>query len=98
MKKLVYKDMSKRNLVSKFELKKNLLKSIYKNSCLTTFMRLKALNSLINLPKNGNLTRVSNRCIITGRNSKNNKHYRFSRLVFLRLAKSGHIAGIRKSK
>jgi len=97
MKKLVYKDIHKRKTVLNFEKKKIVLKCIYKNSCLTTFIRWKALNSLVNLPKNTSLTRVKSRCIITGKSSKNNKFYRFSRLVFLRLAQSGKISGLRKS-
>ena len=97
MKKMLYKDLSKRKIVASIETKKLLLKSIYKNSGIATFVRWKAFNCLINLPKNGNLSRVKYRCIFTGNSSKNNKHYRFSRLMFLKLARSGNISGLRKS-
>ena len=97
MKKLVYKDISKRKTVSNYLNKKTILKGIYNNSCLSTFIRWKAIDSLVNLPKNASLTRVKSRCIITGKNSKNNKFYRFSRLTFLRLARAGSISGLRKS-
>ena len=97
MKKSIYKDIHKRKTVLNFMKKKTVLKCIYKNSCLTTFIRWKALNSLVSLPKNTSLTRVKSRCIVTGKSSKNNKFYRFSRLTFLRLARSGSISGLRKS-
>jgi len=97
MKKLVYKDISKRKTFSNFLNKKTVLKCLFNNFCLPTFIRWKAQDSLVNLPKNTSLTRVKSRCIITGKSSKNNKSYRFSRLTFLRLARSGSISGLKKS-
>ena len=97
MKKLLQKDILKRKTVLNFEKKKKLLKSIFKNSCLTNFIRWNAFNYLTILPKNITNTRIKNRCIITGRNSKNNKLYKFSRLTFLKLAREGKISGLRKS-
>ena len=97
MKKLIYKDKHKRQTVLNFENKKNILSSIFKNNSLSVFIRWNALNHLSMSSKNVNKIRLNQRCIITGRNSKFNKRFKFSRLKFLQLARKGFISGIRNS-
>jgi len=51
-----------------------------------------------NLTKNQNKTKFVNRCIFTARRAKFNKNFKkFSRLSFLKLARSGAINGIKKA-
>lgn len=53
---------------------------------------------LSNLSINLNKTRFVNRCVLTKRKAKFNKTFKkFSRLSFLRLARSGCIVGLKKS-
>jgi len=97
MKKLIYKDNKKRTTVHNFEKKKKILSSIFKNNSLSIFIRWNALNKLSNSPKNVNSVRLNQRCIITGRKTKTNKIFKFSRLKFLQLARKGSISGIKNS-
>lgn len=51
-----------------------------------------------NLTKNQNKTKFVNRCILTARKAKFNKNFKnFSRLSFLKLARSGTINGVKKA-
>jgi ribosomal protein S14 len=52
---------------------------------------------LSNLPQNSRKVRLNKRCTLSGRKSSFNSLYRFSRLVFLRLARQGEIVGLKKS-
>ena len=79
------------------KIKKKILSSIFKNSSLSVFIRWNALNKLNNFPKNTSKVRVNQRCIVTGRNSKINKRFKFSRLQFLQLSRKGLISGIKNS-
>ena len=97
MKKLVNKDKKRRKVVKNFEKKKKILISIFKNTSLSTFIRWNASNSLTILPKDVNEVRLNQRCIVTGRNTKIHKIYKFSRLKFLHLAREGSISGLRNS-
>ena len=42
-------------------------------------------------------TQINNRCIITRRRKNLNKFFKFSRLAFLKLVRSGYLFGFRKS-
>lgn len=97
MKNQNYKDNKKRNLNFNLELKKFILKSIYTNT--NTYKPLK-WNSNLKLTefyKSSQSNSLVSRCVLTGRNKKYHKSFRFSRLVFLKFARNGYISGIRKS-
>jgi len=97
MKKLVRKDLKKR---------KNLLiveknKFIY-NTLINNYNFSKKIKNIINCNSFKKLdynyiTQLNNRCIITGRKKNLNKFFKFSRLVFLRLVRSGYLFGFKKS-
>jgi small subunit ribosomal protein S14 len=97
MKKLIAKDLTTRKTVVQFEKKKIILNSIFKNINLVNFVRWKASMLLVSLPKKSNKTRISNRCILTGRKKKIHKKYKFSRIVFFNLANAGLISGLKKA-
>lgn len=97
MKKLLEKDKCKRQMVSDFEIKRVVLKSIIRNQNLLDRTRWSANIELSGLPVNSSKCRVVNRCLLTGRKSKVNKLYNFSRLSFLRLARNGLIVGLKKA-
>jgi small subunit ribosomal protein S14 len=97
MKNLIQKDKQFRNEVKRFEQKRFILKSIIKNTYLAKLIRWKAVLKLIKLPSNASKVYITNRCILTGRRKYINKFYRFSRMEFLKLARSGNISNLRKS-
>ena len=97
MKKLVHKDKQFRSSVKKFERKRLILKSIIKNTYLTDLVRWNAILKLTQLPSNSSKVYVTNRCTLTGRRKYINKFYRFSRIEFLKLARSGNISNLRRS-
>jgi len=97
MKKLIEKDKHKRKLVSKLETKRIILKTIVRNKNFLNTIRWSANLQLSDLFLNSSKTRLVNRCILTGRKSKLTKSFRFSRLVFLKLARNGMLTGLKKS-
>jgi small subunit ribosomal protein S14 len=97
MKKLVQKDKQFRSSVKNFEQKRLILKSIIKNTYLIDLVRWNAILKLTQLPSNSSKVYITNRCTLTGRRKYINKFYRFSRIEFLKLARSGNISNLRKS-
>jgi ribosomal protein S14 len=97
MKNQIQKDKSKRNLRLKFENKCIILKSIVRNNNVTKTIRWNSELKLGDLKPNSHKNRQVNRCVLTGRKSKFNSAFRFSRLSFLKFARNGLICGLRKS-
>lgn len=97
MKKIFAKDKKIRNNVKNFELKHFILKQISNNANFFKVIRWNAISELSNLPQKSSKTSVSKRCIKTINKKTFNKFSNFSRTVFLKLAKSGNISGLRKS-
>lgn len=98
MKKQIQKDSKIRKLFSDHELYYQILKSIIRNESLSLILKWNAVIKLSDLSKNFNKTRFVNRCVLTSRKAKYNKSFKkFSRLSFLRLARFGYVAGLKKS-
>jgi len=97
MKNLRQKDIKKRKLIYKSELTTFIFKTLSTNNRLKNSIRLNITLKLFNLSLNNFKTRSVNRCIFTNRKSKINKNFRFSRLLFLTIARSGQIYGLKKS-
>ena len=97
MKSVLERDKLRRQKVSDYELKRLILKNISRNHNLLQKTRWAASLELSNLCVDSSRSRVVNRCILTGRKSKVSKFYSFSRLTFLKLARNGLIAGLKKS-
>lgn len=97
MKKNLRKDIQKRKIVNQSETDLFVYKSIFKNSNYSNNIRWNALLNVSSLPKNSSKVRLNKRCTISGRKSSFNSLYKFSRLVFLRLVRSGEISGLKKS-
>jgi len=97
MNKFVQRDKKNRKVVKQFEIERFILKSIIKNLNYSNMIRWNAILRLTNLPKNSSEIGVINRCIITGNKKRVNNLYNYSRMVFLKLIRSGYISGIKKS-
>lgn len=91
------KDLKVRKTVQKYEGKRAELKSIFYNQALPESVRSSAFIKLDKLPKNSSITRVRNRCVLTGRGRSIYKTFKMSRLCFRELASIGSIPGISKS-
>lgn len=97
MKKIFAKDRNNRKTTKRFELEHFILKQISNNSNFLQMIRWNAGHKLSNLPKRSSKTMLSNRCVKTINKKTFHKFSNFSRTVFLKLAKSGMISGLRKS-
>lgn len=97
MKKIFAKDVINRKTIKQFELEHFVLKQISTNSNFIKLVKWNAINKLNNLTKKSSKVVISNRCIKTINKKIFHKFSNFSRIVFLRLAKSGVISGLRKS-
>jgi small subunit ribosomal protein S14 len=82
---------------SKDEQKRILFKSIIYNKSLKSVIRKAACLKLSNLPKNGSKTRLTNRCVLTGRAHAVQNHFKLSRISLLNSARFGKISGIKKA-
>lgn len=97
MKKLVAKDRKIRLLIKKTELTKFILKQISLNSNFSKTINWKSLSKLSNFStKNSKVTAV-NRCVLTLNKKSFNKISKFSRIVLLKLIRSGNFSGFSKS-
>jgi ribosomal protein S14 len=97
MNKQVRKDKINRNLLVLYETKRFLLKNIVKNNNFSVLIRWKAVLIIAKMLKGGSSTVSCNRCILTGRRKRINKFYSFSRIMFLKLVRFGHLSSLKKS-
>ncbi len=97
MKKLLEKDKKNRKKVQDIEKKTFILKVLIHNLNLTNLIRFHALNSFHKMDKKTSKVFISNRCINTINKKKFTKFTKFSRIVFLKLARSKKIPGLSKA-
>lgn len=97
MKKLIEKDKKIREKIKNLEKKKFIFQTISNNSNLSNLIRFNAFYNLSTLPNKASKTLISNRCVNTFNKKKSNKLTRFSRIVFLKLARNKKIHGLTKS-
>ena len=97
MSNLIERDKKRRNLVTFYEKKRLILKSILANNNLEFGVRWNASLELSGLPKNSSKTKLNNRCILTGRARATDRDFKISRICLRELAGSGFIPGLKKS-
>lgn len=91
------RDLGRRLLVAKYELKRLHYRAILQDRNLPYSLRSMFTSKLASLPRNSSKTRIRNRCIVTGRSRSVYNQFRVSRIVFRELAWKGLIPGIKKS-
>ena len=96
MKNQVYKDKRKRKFSFESENKQFILKSIYKNTNISKTIRWNSGLKFTELSTSDFTNSAVDRCIMTGRRKKINKAFKFSRISFLKMARTGSVAGLRK--
>jgi len=96
MKVLKKKEKKKRVFFYVLEDSLKIVKSIRTNNSFNYLMKWNLLHIQTLFSKNSSKVRASNRCIISNRKNIIHKHFKLSRLVFLKFARFGFIHGITK--
>ena len=93
----INKNERRKKLVKKYAGKYARLKAVADDESLDETERLIARLKLAEIPRNGNPTRVRNRCELTGRSRAYYRKFRLSRIMLRELANKGLIPGVVKS-
>ena len=93
----INKNERRKKLVKKYAGRYARLKAIADDESKDETERLIARLKLAEIPRNGNPTRVRNRCEITGRSRAYYRKFRLSRIMLRELANKGLIPGVTKS-
>ena len=93
----VNKNERRRKLVAKNAAKYAKLKAIANDESVDETERLIARLKMAELPRNGNPTRIRNRCELTGRSRGFYRKFRLSRIMLRELGNKGLIPGLTKS-
>ena len=87
----------RKKLVEKYASKYEKLKALANDESKDETERLIARLKMAELPRNGNPTRIRNRCELTGRSRAYYRKFRLSRIMLRELANKGLIPGVTKS-
>ena len=93
----INKNERRKKLVEKNAAKYAKLKEIANDESRDETERLVARLKMAELPRNGNPTRIRNRCELTGRSRAYYRKFRLSRIMLRDLANKGLIPGVIKS-
>jgi small subunit ribosomal protein S14 len=93
----INKNERRKKLVQKFASKYAKLRAIADDESRDETERLMARLKMAELPRNGNPTRIRNRCELTGRSRAYYRKFRLSRIMLRDLANKGLIPGVVKS-
>jgi len=93
----INKNERRKKLVQKYAAKYDKLRAIADDESKDETERLIARLKMAEVPRNGNPTRVRNRCELTGRSRAYYRKFRLSRIMLRELANKGLIPGVTKS-
>jgi small subunit ribosomal protein S14 len=93
----INKNERRKKLVKKYAGKYAKLKAVANDKSLDDSERLIARLKLAEIPRNGNPTRIRNRCELTGRPRAYYRKFRLCRIQLRDLANKGLIPGVTKS-
>jgi small subunit ribosomal protein S14 len=93
----INKNEKRKKLVKKYAGRYAKLKAIANDKSLDDTERLMARLKLAEIPRNGNPTRIRNRCELTGRPRAYYRKFRLARVMLRDLANKGLIPGVTKS-
>ena len=93
----INKNEKRKKLVAKYAPKYAKLKAIANDESLDETERLIARLKMAEIPRNGNPTRIRNRCELTGRPRGYYRKFRLARVMLRDLANKGLIPGVTKS-
>jgi small subunit ribosomal protein S14 len=93
----INKNEKRKKLVKKYAGRYAKLKAIAKDQSLDETERLIARLRMAEIPRNGNPTRIRNRCELTGRPRGYYRKFRLARVMLRDLSNKGLIPGVTKS-
>ena len=93
----INKNERRKKLVAKHAARYSKLKAIANDESKDETERLIARLKLAEVPRNGNPTRIRNRCELTGRSRAYYRKFRLSRVMLRELGNKGLIPGLTKS-
>ncbi len=93
----INKNERRKAMTKRYAAKYAKLKAIADDESLDESERWVARLKMAELPRNGNPTRVRNRCELTGRSRAYYRKFRLSRLMLREMANKGLIPGVTKS-
>jgi len=93
----INKNERRKKLVKKYAGRYAKLKAMAKDNTLDDGERLIARLKMAEIPRNGNPTRIRNRCELTGRSRAVYRKFRLSRVMLRELGNKGLIPGLTKS-
>lgn len=96
MRSVLERDKKRRLIFKKFEIRRLILKSLLVDKNLKSFEKNFVRYMLLKMPKDSSLTRIRNRCIVTGRGRGIFSKFRLSRIAFKKYGLMGNIYGLRK--
>ena len=93
----IQKNLNRRNIVKKFDKKRQSLKKQIMKKDLSIEERFKIQSKLNELPRDSSKIRVRNRCKLTGRTRGVYRKFGLSRIKIRELSMSGALPGVVKS-
>jgi small subunit ribosomal protein S14 len=93
----INKNEKRKQLVKKYAGRYARLKAIADDESRDETERLMARLKLAEIPRNGNPTRIRNRCELTGRSRAYYRKFRLSRIMLREMGNQGLIPGLTKS-
>ena len=93
----INKNERRKKLAKKYAGRYARLKAVANDESLDETERLMARLKLAEIPRNGNPTRVRNRCELTGRSRAVYRKFRLSRIMLREMGNQGLIPGLTKS-
>ena len=93
----IQKDLNRRNIVKKFNEKRQSLKKQIMKKDLSIEERFKIQSKLNELPRDSSKIRIRNRCKLTGRTRGVYRKFGLSRIKIRELSMSGALPGVVKS-
>ena len=93
----IQKNLKRKNIVKKFNNKRQSLKKKIMKKDLTIEERFKMQSKLNELPRDSSKIRVRNRCKLTGRTRGVYRKFGLSRIKIRELSMSGELPGVAKS-
>jgi small subunit ribosomal protein S14 len=94
---LINRDQKRRKLVKKFAKKREELEAILNNPKASEEVRFAARLKIQQLPRNANVTRLRNRCALTGRARGYFRKFGLSRNKLREFAMRGEVPGVVKA-
>ena len=96
MRNLILKDKNRRFLLKKNEQQAQLLKLIRSNKNFSKKVQWKINIKLLKISKNSSVSRIRNRCNLTGRSRAVHRNFKLSRVILREFISFGKIPGVKK--